>query len=67
MSPSQYNEARSSGDPFKVEPQPDRSFRIYGLAKDPFPVTRERTEMWLKWMETGGIKKLRQMLEASQD
>jgi len=55
--------AAKSDDPFRVESQPDGSFRIYNLTPQPLPVTRDRALMWLKWMEEGGINELRHLLK----
>ena len=54
------------GNPFRVEPQPDGSFRVYNLTSDPLPITRERALAWLKWMEEDGVNKLRQLLKQPQ-
>lgn len=55
--------ATSRVDPFRVDLQPDGSFRIYNLASQPLPIKREQALAWLKWMEDDGINKLRQMLK----
>jgi hypothetical protein len=56
--------ATSSKEPFRVEQQPDGSFRIYGLTSQPLPITREQASAWLQWMENDGARKLRQLLKA---
>jgi hypothetical protein len=63
MAMSEIKEAKSQRERFRAEPQPDGSFRIYNLARDPLPITREAALGWLNWMEDDGINTLRQLLQ----
>jgi hypothetical protein len=55
-------EAKSRGDAFAIQPQPDGTFRVFGLGLQPIPISRHQARALLVWMQADGIQRLRQML-----
>jgi len=59
---TEIREAKSSADPFAIQPQSDGTFRVLGLGYQPIPISRRQARAMLAWMQDDGISRLRQML-----
>ena len=59
---TEIREAKSSGDPFAIQPQSDGTLRVTGLGHQPIPISRQQARALLAWMQNDRIQRLRQML-----